>query len=490
MAHPKQCAIFLPAMKRCLSVLLLLLLALVANGTERVKFKISKPFAVINFMRAAGNEAHISSTLVSYVRSNISAQDSGTFFGAVRRFNSINMENSLVFQEYPECRQKPKTIAGLINCAAIQSATIEEFFERTFGLLPNEQWLKMKKAILTAVPFYDRILGMYDDALEGQLHALEEYTTQTDKVFYKLKTFYGSTWGNDIPFTISIFAIPGNKGNTTASPYGNSLALGVLTGETEHEIRMGVAIHEMCHVLYEEQPLKKQWEIDSAFAQSKSAHAPYAYTYFDEALATACGNGWAYAQLAGNEDVGDWYNDEYINKYAKALYPIVKKYIDEGKRIDRAFVKKAIAAFEKTFPNAIYEYANLLNRVNLYTDAENHERFSEVYSCIARHIRITSSNGSYPITDAACMEPIQQSKGTQFFVIYTNHVANYELLKKVYPEIERLDPRDEGIASFFDRKKRPVVILNASSLKNLEKAAIQLVDDKKIATGRLFAPLR
>ncbi len=477
-------------MKKQLFAMLLLLLPIGVYAANRVQLKISKPFALITFLRAAGNEPHISTTLISYVRTHVSMSDSAKLYKAVRKFQRIGLENNFVFSEYPSNRQKPKSIADIINNAAIQSDNTEQFLNRIIGILPNEQWQQLREAMEIAEPVYEKIMQSYTAALQEQKSALEKYSERTDRIFYSLKTFYGSTWSNDIPFTISLFAIPGNKGNSTASPYSNSLALGVLTEEDEHEMRMGVAIHEICHVLYEEQPLKLQWVIDSSFAKSKSASAKYAYAYFDEALATACGNGWAYSQLSGNVDTGDWYNDIQINGFAKAIYPTVKKYIESGKKIDRAFIDKAISRFEKTFPNAQYEYSNLLNKVNLYTDAENHEQFSEVYAALSRHIRITSSSGSYPICDTQTVSQIPGAEGTQLFIIHTKHKANYQLLEKQFPQIKGLSPKEEGIVSFYDEKKRPVIILNAKDINRVEKVVLQMEKQHHIDTKILFTALQ
>ena len=477
-------------MKKQLIAILLLFSAVSASGATRIQFRLSRPFGILNFMRAASNDAHLSQTLVTYVHDHIPAADSALFYKAIRSFAAIELDNSYNFPEYPLARQKPRSLAGIINNAAIQSVSIDDFLSRIVGILPNEQWMKLKKAMIIAAPFYDEMMQPFDNAMRKQLHALEKYNTKTDDIFYRLKTFYGSTWSDDMPFTVSLFAIPGFKGNTTASPYSNSLALGVLTEERNHETRMGVAIHEICHVLYEEQPLKLQWKTDSVFMQSKSAYARYAYGYFDEALATACGNGWAYAQLAGSTDTGDWYDDTYINRFAKGIYADVKVYIDAGKKIDSSFVSRAINKFEQTFPDAIYEYANLLNSVNLYTDAAAHNDFNEVYSSLARYIRITSSNGSYPIADPQTQQQIDNADGTQLFIVYTAHEANYALLKKKFPQIKSLDPGKEGIASFYDNKKRPVVILNVKNIGRVALAARQLQKDRLMSPTQLFKPLQ
>lgn len=475
---------------RRLFVVLTLLIAQVAGATERVTIKISKPFALLTFMRAATNDPHVSTTLAEYVRGHIPKRDSVQFYKAVFAFAQLELENSIVFSEYPEARQKPRSLAGMLNNAAIKANTVGEFLGDIVGIVPNERWLVLKTSLSAVEPIYDEVVRPYDDDFLKQQRALEKYADATDAIFFKLKRFYGSTWSNEMPFIISLFAIPGATGNSNAAPYSNTLALGVLTGEKEHEMRMGVAIHEICHVLYEEQPLKMQWALDSVFRKSKSVYAPYAYAYFDEALATACGNGWAYRQLAGQDDTGEWYNDDYINGFAKAIYPLVRSYISDGKTMDKNFVKKAIVLFEKTFPKAPYAYASVVNKVHFYTDADNHAAYEAIYNTVARHLRITSCYGSYPIADKQSVEQIVSSDGTQLLIIHSMHKENWTILKNEFPELTSLNPAEDGIISFIDGKRRPVIIVNVHGIAQLDSAISQMVATKQIEPGRNFTPLR
>ena len=56
--------------------------------------------------------------------------------------------------------------------------------------------------------------------------------------------------------------------------------------------RFGVIFHELCHSLFKAQPMALQKELDSWFLSLRTPHAIFAYRYYNEALATALGNGW------------------------------------------------------------------------------------------------------------------------------------------------------------------------------------------------------
>lgn len=469
---------------------LLFIAAVQCNAGSLVRFRISKPLCLLTFLQAATGDPRMSRTFGAYVLKSIPKNDADRFAIAVRDFSSIGFDLSYSFPYYPDTRTRPKSTQRLISIAAVQSESTEDFLQRIIGILPNEQWLKLKNAFTIAEPIYDKaIFQPNKKATLHQLAELEKYSGRANDIFDKLKHFYGSTWTSDIPFTISIYPIPGSKGNTTATPHSNSIILAVLTEETDHAMRMSVAIHEQCHILFEEQPLATQLRIDSVFSSSHSDFSKYAYGYLDEGLATACGNAWAYKQLTGTEDTTAWYDDAYIDGYAHALYPLVTEYMNDGKQMDKPFVQKAIKLFEQRFPRAIYSYENLLNIVNIYTDAADPQEFSSVTGMLQHSFRITSSNSSYPVSDPQTVAAMDHATGTQLFIIYTNHDENYKLLKSKFPQMKNANPHREGLTSFFDYKERPVIIINVSDISRIPKGIAQMDDAKEIDYSRFFQPL-
>jgi hypothetical protein len=242
--------------------------------------------------------------------------------------------------------------------------------------------------------------------------------------------------------------------------------------------------------LFEEQPLVLQQMIDSCFLHSSSAYKRYAYSYIDEAMATACGNGWAYKALSGHNDKTSWYNDEYINGYAHAIYPLVQQYIEDGRTLDNDFIKKAITIFKETFPGAIYDYNVLLNRVNFYTDADNGKQYQQVYSILSKQFNISSCEGAYPIADPQAQDIMKQSVSTQLFLVYTHNAKNYAALKKAFPQIKNMRPDKEGIISFIDSKKRPVIIMNVKGIGRLNNGLSVIAKAKKMNPDKMFMPLK
>ncbi len=475
-------------MKKVLFILLLAAVRLPAQGI--IDFKISKPVCLLTFLLAANHDANISPTYSAYIYSHLPKQDSASFSGIVKAFSSISLSYGYTIPGYPENRIWPRTTFNLISIAAVQASDLNDFLQRIMGILPNEDWLKLRNVLQNAAPYYDKMIGdPCASAAKMQLSALQKLGGKADSIFIKLRAFYGSVWSADIPFTVSMYPLPGEGTNTTASPHSNNVVLAEMATEKDPPKSLSIAIHEMCHMLYLEQSLAMQVKIDGYFSQNTSRYSMYAYGYFDEALATACGNGWAYKALSGKMEVRSWYANEYINGYAHAIYPMVERYINEGRVPDKYFVDSAVSLFGKGFPGAIYNYGNLLNSVAVYTDAKDHEQMNSVVSTINRYFTMRTFGVTYPIADPQSVSMIDESPGTQFFVIHSNRDENYKLLKSKFPQLKNLSVKDEGVINFFDDKKRPVIIVNVGDLDKLDTALSMMANAKEMNPDKIYTPL-
>lgn len=478
-------------MSRTLALIIcLLIIHPGSKASPLLSFKISKPLCLLTFLETASGDPHSSRTFRKYIKEHIAAEDTAAFKELISSFMALNLDNNYILPQYPPQRQKPRSSASLIKMAAVQAKELPDFFSRIAGILPNEQWLMLRDIMSKAQYYYTQVITGEDNGdIEKQLRELKMYNDKTNKAFLSLKTFYGSTWPDNQGFTVAIYPIPGNSGTTNATPHSNCLVMAVLTKENDHDNRIGVAMHEIGHVLYEEQPLSLQWKLDSAFMESQSASMPYAYSYIDEALATACGNGWMYELLTGKQDNGAWYNDEYIDRYAHAIYPLVKLYVDNYKTIDKGFIRKAISIFEEQFPDAAYEFNNLFNQMNFYTDANDNEQYRNIKNTVNRYYRVSGCQSSYPIADPQSLDLANTSSGTQLFIIYTNKTQNFGELKKIFPELGTVDESGEGIISFIDKNKRPVVIVNVNDDTRIDAAFKKMAEIKKISPGLSFNTL-
>lgn len=456
--------------------------------TDVIKIVYSKPFALLKFMETTSGRHGTSRTFRQQMDSSKILQQAG-FVTLKHVYNSLPLDNSWSRQEYPEKRKHTTSTWDLICGAAISSNTNKEFFSRMTGILPNDVYLKLKHIISESEPYYDAFLfTAQEKAVQAKAKALTAYIPNMNMLFDRFKVFYGSSWDKSVPFTLSIYPIFGKRGETTATPHANSLEMGFLLESTDTHDMLAVGMHEMCHVLFEEQPLVLQQSLDSAFTAGKDPYAAFAYRYIDEALATALGNGFAYETFSAKADTGSWYADYYINRYAKALYPLVKEYLGTQRQIDKSFVTRAIEVFKQTFPDAPYDYDALMMQSDAYLEDDHESVIDPIINTLHTTFRIYMSNTSIPIDDAASLENIKRSEQTQVFILHKNQAKNLKLLKILFPEIKKLPVQKNMLVGFSDSNSRAVIIIIAENAAKAHEGILLLKKKGKIDPKQLWQP--
>ena len=453
-------------------------------GQDIITFKISKPYCIFNFLETATNQQGTSSTLNDFIASN--TKNDTVFKRLCLEFKNIQTDYNYKREEFPENRRQNRSTKDLIDIALVNSNTLDEFKNKTIGILPNSEQQKLVNVLKQTEKFYDNLLwNNNEQKLSNQKKELELYASKSSEIFNKFQHFYNSSWTTDIPFIVTLYPIPGKRGNSTATPHANSLCVGVLTDEIRHIERIGVVLHEMCHVLYDEQTKEFQHEIEKWFDNNSSPYKQYAYNFFDEGLATALGNGWAFKNLSGSIDTSEWYDNEYINGFAKELYPLVEDYINNNQQIDKQFIDKSIELFAKKFPNSVSDYGILLNRVSIYSDAETDLERADLMNTIGEKFQLSNVNSSSPILDKTSLELLKNSTQTQLVIISKNHKDNFNALRKMFPILSKINPTTNTIFSFYDKNNRPFIILFATENKYINDLVkrmetLKYFDTKKI----------
>ena len=460
-----------------LAVICLLFQTAFTRDSIDFQFRVSKPYCIFNFLETASYNHTTSRTFQQFIDDKTAGDKE--FAQLINDFSSIMLDYQFRREEFPANRRQTRTTYDFIDIALVNASSITEFRDRIIGILPNSELQKLIAVMQTAEGYYDRLIWKeYEQKINEQRKALEQYAGQCSESFTKINHFYHSYWMKDMPFIVAIYPIPGNSGSSTATPHANSLCIGVMTDETDHVGRIGVVLHEMCHVLYDEQSSEFQHKLEGYFTENPSLYSKFAYNFLDEGLATALGNGWAYKSITGELDPNPWYDNEYINGFGKALYPMVEEYLAADKEIDRDFVNRAIELFGTTFPNSITDYGILLNRVSIYCDAETMVEIDGLSKQLALYFQITNRNLSSPILDPTAIGYLKDNEQTQLVIMDRNFEATIKELKKLFPELSKIKMQPDKIYSFFDAKKRPVIILYVTDKGKLP-ALLKEMKEKK-----------
>ncbi len=341
-------------------------------------------------METASNSLSVSKSFREYIERNLGENDE--FKQLVDRYSNINLGYQFKTEECPENRRLYREIKDLLWIATSNSKDIDDFSKRIIGLLSHNSHNELISVLKETEIIYDSLIWKTQkqniERIENQLSG---YKSQFEELYFKINKFYGTVWNRQIPIKIMLYPIPLEKGITTATQIGNTLICGFLSKNGKDYIgRLGIIIHEMCHMLFDAQPVELKYNIDDWFIQSNSDFNTLAYTYLDEGLATAIGNGWAYQQIHRKIDTLEWYNDEYINGFTHEIFDIVSDYLSEEKRIDEGFVKLTIEEFAKKFPQAIYETQILLNEMQLCANSEGDKEIKLISSSMRQYFNIRS----------------------------------------------------------------------------------------------------
>lgn len=452
-----------------LTTLVVLCLIFQTAFTQNIgfQFKVSKPYCVFNFLETAIYTNATSGSLQKFIDEK--TQGDKEFAQLVTDFAQIRLNYQFKREEFPENRRQTRSTHDFIAIALVNSSTIAEFRDRVIGILPNSDLQKLISIMQQAEIYYDRIIWKDQQAkLAGQRLILENYAPKCSEAFTKINHFYNSCWITEMPFQVALYPVPGASGSSSATPHANSLCIGVLTDETDHVGRIGVILHEMCHVLYDEQPAAFEQQIDKWFETNQSPYKSFAYNFLDEGLATALGNGWASNFLSGEPDPNAWYDNEYINGFGKALYPLVSEYIAANRQMDQEFVNKAIDLFGTTFPNSVTDYGILLNRVSIYSNVNDGPGMNDIMGGIGKYFQLTSSRLSSPILDPTSWDYLKTEPNTQLVIIDRNQEATIQEVKKLFPELSKVKMTTNKIYAFFDKQKRAVFILTPADNTNLD----------------------
>jgi hypothetical protein len=231
-------------------------------------------------------------------------------------------------------------------------------------------------------------------------------------------------------------------------------------------------IHEVFHILYDEESVDFKKRIEDAFINNPSPNSRYAYLLLNEALATSLGNGYVYGQLHGAEDTAVWYRRKYTNLIAKKIYPLVKAYIISGKALDKDFIDQYIQVFDYNFSGWLKEKDFILtDRYVIADNADNFNIIDQTYpyrSMSAYDTQVTISS----------IEKMKRAPITKVVIVSKSNSRELSLLKKQFKELKNWQPDSRADFSYtvFLADKTYLIILNNVRKdigKQLESLTIQ-----------------
>lgn len=461
-----------------------------AQGQPGFSFETNETLCVLHFLHTATGGEHASPTYRHHIDTALAGDEA--FARLVERYAALDLQAAYEREGLPRRRYRSRSVMDLLWIRATDARSVADFSERSFGLLPAAQHAELFEVLAAARPYYRRLVWDVERVNIARAERfLDAYERRVGELFDRVATLYGTPWPEALPFTVALCPIPLASGVTSAIPKASTLVCSYLSANPDdYRTTLGVAVHEMCHSLYDEQPAELQRSIDDWFERSQSPHAPHAYAFFNEALATAVGNGWAYERLNGYRDDADWYADPVIDGYARAIYPLVVSYLDGGRTLDEAFVAGAVAAFAKTFPDADRDVDVLFNAVGIYADTEDDATLEALTGELFKRFRVGSSFLRAPLASGGAVRSMGYPQLTKVFLVDRDRPRNWSLLQSRFASIDGLAVPTEANAhyAFFDEPSRStVLVLLVEDAEGLGAVLDQLRRDGVVKFGELVS---
>jgi len=358
----------------------------------------------------------------------------------LRRYRQLDTDVSCPRPNYPDGRIGSQTSLEPAYLAAAAEATdLADLQRRTVGLLPNEVLASLDSIYHHLQPAFDTLAWQPHVAELGRqrvAYAAFLADKQLMARFGQLRTFYGSVWPDALPFRILLSPQLDAGGTFTnqATTVGNLVLVGTHPTSRKFADATTVVFHEMSHALSGQQRLSLQQQLEQWYLRAGPVPHRDAYHLMEEALATVAGE-WLYAQQLGQPEAGTWYQDDYIDRYAHALYPLMTGYIARGQQIEQAFVQEAATLFARTFPNAASEYTNLFRYVLYWTDSDDPQQVEQAFRA---HFRSNYTRSAAPIMgEAKPLEFIKSGDYLPVIVVTRNHEATLRYLRQQVPALRQ-----------------------------------------------------
>ncbi|MGJ8663992.1 MAG: hypothetical protein ACSHWU_10085 [Marinicella sp.] len=215
---------------------------------------------------------------------------------------------------------------------------------------------------------------------KSQQAGLDEFVTDANKLTEELninqllsdmRIFYQSELPADLILPVYLIAHPQAKAHSSGLVFGQNSLIEVLKGEQASD-RLAVVIHEIAHFYHERASLDHHMMTMNFFTGSKSKTGKVGYYLFNEALASAIGNGLLEQRM--NEPAYferylaypmSFYANQGIDQAGKAALPLVTKQIENKQSINPEFLQALDATWSQALKDLKDTPAERLRHVGI-----------------------------------------------------------------------------------------------------------------------------
>lgn len=426
-----------------------------SQAGPRFEIKFSEPLAVYMYVQFLSEGRPDNSFKKQFSNSVYNREK---YKNLLAQFDTLQLNYSYDYSEFPVGSKIPGMTESLLKKNLVASSNLKDFKKRAVGIIPNSSLLQLS-AILYEFQLVYRELVYQPNKIkfEKQLAEVTEFikTKNLASYFDKGLFFYKSYWEESIPFEIAFYPLPNSQG-FSAEAFCNNAVSALQIDNKNYTSLFGVLLHEIYHILYDEQPIQVKRNITRWFTDNPSKSSTYAYLLLNEALATAFGNGYVYESLSGKPDESDWYDRKYTDLMAKKIYPVLNEYINQKKGIDEAFINTYIKLYEENFSDWLNELDNLMCYRYVLTDN------APDFSVINKNFQYASFSQYEDQVTELSLNKMKEVAITKMVLISKDNELKLALVKKKFPKLKnwKYKAKQDFLYTVFLEDRTQLIIVN------------------------------
>lgn len=451
----------------------MIVIFLVANGLallaqDKVEFKLhlSEIYATYDFLAKISDNYPDNELKTIY---NHSKYNTENYKKRIVDFENIRLNYSYSYDQYPLPLKVAMMSVDLLEKNLATSQTIQEFKNKSLGIIPNEDLISLSEILEKFQPVYHELVTEPNTlAIELQKNNLFSYvnSNQFSDFFQLGLSFYNTNWDKSIPFELNL--LPSlDKGNLGARAFFNVAVCEASLGLKDHKTFFSVAMHEIYHIIYDNQSVEMKKNVQQWFNNTHSSNSQYALLLLNEVLATTLGNAYIMENLNGQIVEDDWYGNKYITEMSKAIYPTVRQYIENKKPIDENFIETYVHLYDTQFSDWNNELTHLFMYRYLVADGPDDLQY------FRKTFRFYSNNRVSSNISIAEIEKAKENPLTKAFIISIDHKQKLHLLQSSFIELKdrRMDYKKEFIevVTLQDHTRLFIINRHQSSIEDLMK---------------------
>ncbi len=457
-------------MKHLILLLIILFRTITTSAQDQVTFKLafSEPYNTYDFLTRISANYPDNELKTIFLKS---IYNTPSIKGKLAQFEKIRIDYTYAFTQYPQPLKVGLMSRDVLERNLATNKTVTEFMNSSLGIIPNEDLFLLGALIEHFIPIYRELIFKPNQAaFAKQKENLTAYVNNNRfSSFFKVGlAFYHTEWNAHVPFELCL--LPSlEKNSLGARAFMNVAICEASLDLKDNKALFSVAMHEIYHILYDNQSLQTKNELKQWFDNTKSTNSQYALLLLNEVLATALGNAYVMEQLNGKIEAHDWYDNKYITAMAKEIYPLVKSYIEHKRPLDEDFVKAYVAKYDTQFPAWAKELDHLMAyRYIVADEASDLSYFRKNYR------KYSNQRLGSPISIAE-IEKMKDLPVTRVVIVAKNHQQTLKIVKNSFAALKdvKFNYETEFVQVFHLNDNTKLLLINrvTSTMEELMNTA-------------------